>query len=319
MNPLVSDSFPPGVSVVIPAYQSAAILPELIARLSRVLPTCAPKFEIILVNDGSQDHTWATIATLAESHREVVGLCMMRNFGQHNALLAGIRSARFDKVITMDDDLQHPPEEIPQLLNALTADRDVVYGCPLREAHGLLRNLASIVTKLTLQNASGAATARMVSAFRVFRTQIRGSFAEYHNPYVNIDVLLTWGTVRFGAIRVQRDERTIGESTYTVKKLIQHTLNMLTGFSVIPLQIASIVGFFFTLFGMGVLVYVVGRYFIEGGSVPGFPFLASLIAIFSGAQLFALGVIGEYLARIHFRSMNKPAYAVKEVVGQRGS
>ena len=127
-----------------------------------------------------------------------------------------------------------------------------------------------------------------------------------------MDVLLTWATTRFAAVRVRHEPRTIGVSNYTFRKLLRHALNMMTGFSTRPLQLASLIGFGFTLFGMAVLVYVLGRYFIEGGSVPGFPFLASVIAIFSGAQLFALGIIGEYLARMHLRMMDPPTYAVRE-------
>lgn len=300
-----------GISIIIPAYHSMATLEELVARLSQVLPTQAPKFEAIIVNDGSLDGTWEVIEKLSQSYPWVRGLSLMRNFGQHNAILAGVRAARFEIIVTMDDDLQHPPEEIPTLLAALSPARDVVYGCPHQEAHGILRDLASVVTKLTLQSATGAETARMVSAFRAFRTQLRDSFSEYNHPYVNIDVLLTWGSARFGATTVRRDSRAVGKSAYTMRKLVRHSMNMLTGFSVIPLQFASIVGFIFTLFGMAILAYVVGQYVISGTNVPGFPFLASMIAIFSGAQLFALGVIGEYLARMHFRSMNKPAYTVR--------
>jgi hypothetical protein len=124
-------------------------------------------------------------------------------------------------------------------------------------------------------------------------------------------VLLTGGTTRFAAIPVRHDPRRLGTSNYTLRKLLTHALNMVTGFSTLPLQIASVVGFAFTLFGLGVLVFVLGRYFIQGASVPGFPFLASVIAIFSGAQLFALGIIGEYLARMHVRTMDRPAYVVR--------
>lgn len=307
----LDETLPHGVSIVVPAYRSAATLPILAERLNQVLPKQGFEFEVILVDDGSKDETWTVIEQLALRYSWLRGRSFMRNFGQHNALLAGIRLARFDTIVTMDDDLQHPPEVVPELLAALTPELDVVYGAPEQEAHGFFRNLASVVTKYTLQNATGAKTARMVSAFRVFRTRVREAFGDYNHPYVNIDVLLTWGTVRFGAIRVRRDERSIGESTYTLKKLILHTLNMLTGFSALPLRIASVTGFIFTLFGIAVLTYVVTRYLISGTSMPGFPFLASVIAIFSGAQLFALGVIGEYLARMHFRSMNKPAYAVR--------
>ncbi len=231
----------------------------------------------------------------------------MRNYGQHNALLCGIRAAKGEViVITMDDDLQHPPEVIPDLLATLAEGYDVVYGAPKEEQHGFFRDLASKITKIALQNAMGADIARSVGAFRALRTQLRDAFANYQSPFVSVDVLLTWGTTRFTAIRVPHEPRTIGKSNYTFRKLLTHALNMMTGFSVRPLQLASLVGFFFSLFGIGVLVVVVGRYLILGYSVPGFPFLASTIAIFSGAQLFALGIIGEYLARMHFRSYGTP-------------
>ena len=128
---------------------------------------------------------------------------------------------------------------------------------------------------------------------------------------MSIDVLLTWGTTRFAAVPVRHDPRQVGVSNYTFRKLVRHALNMMTGFSTLPLQLASVVGFAFTLFGLLLLVYVIGRYLIEGGSVPGFPFLASTIALFSGAQLFALGIIGEYLARMHFRMMDRPSYVIR--------
>ena len=157
----------------------------------------------------------------------------------------------------------------------------------------------------------GVAIARQVSGFRVFRTQLRIAFADFQSPHVSIDVLLTWGTTRFAAVRVRHDLRKFGTSNYTVEKLVRHAFNMITGFSILPLQIASLVGFLFTLFGALVLFYVIGRYLIQGSSVAGFPFLASIIAIFSGAQLFALGIMGEYIARIHFRTVERPVYAVR--------
>jgi undecaprenyl-phosphate 4-deoxy-4-formamido-L-arabinose transferase len=236
----------------------------------------------------------------------------MRNYGQHNALLCGIRAARMSTIVTIDDDLQNPPEEINKLIAALGQGFDVVYGTPRVEEHGIWRDVASKVTKLALQSAMGAETARKVSAFRAFRTRMRGAFATYRSPFVSIDVLLTWGSSRFTSVVVEHRPRLIGESNYTFRMLVTHALNMLTGFSTVPLQLASISGFAFTLFGILVLVYIVGRYMIEGTSVQGFPFLASVIAIFSGAQLFALGVIGEYLARMHFRMMERPTYAVRE-------
>jgi undecaprenyl-phosphate 4-deoxy-4-formamido-L-arabinose transferase len=191
----------------------------------------------------------------------------------------------------------------------------VVYGTPEKEQHGLLRDLASIITKLVLQEAMGAKNARNVTAFKVFRTQLRDAFADYRSPHVSIDVLLTWGTQRFGAITVRHDPRTVGQSSFTLRKLITHAINMLTGFSVVPLQLASLTGFAFSLFGFAAMIYVLVDYVVRGDPVPGFPFLASLIAIFSGAQLFALGILGEYLARIYYRSMDRQPYTIRQTVG----
>ncbi|HVR10228.1 MAG TPA: glycosyltransferase family 2 protein [Thermoanaerobaculia bacterium] len=322
--PAMELPLPLAVSVVVPVYDGAAALPELVSRLAAVLAACAPRSEVLLVNDGSRDASWQVILGLAghgplPDGPRVRGIDLMRNYGQHNALLCGIRAAAGAVVVTMDDDLQHPPEEIPKLLAALGDEVDVVYGTPLAERHGLLRVAASRATKLVLEGAMGAAIARRVSAFRAFRTELRHAFEQYGNPYVSIDVLLTWATTRFAAVTVRHEPRRSGRSNYTFRLLARHALNMVTGFSVGPLKLASLVGFASTLLGIGVLAYVVGRYLVEGTSVPGFPFLASVIAIFSGAQLFTLGILGEYLARMHFRLMSRPIYSVRRVTpGDRG-
>ncbi len=305
------------ISVVIPVYNGEATLTELLARLEQVLRGVSTRFEVVLVNDGSRDHSWDLICKLGEQHDWVHGINLMRNYGQHNALLCGIRAATHPLIVTMDDDLQHPPEEIPKLLRKLDEGYDVVYGTPEKEQHGLMRVVASRTTKLALQNIMGAEIAHSVSAFRVIRAQVCNAFADYKSPFVSIDVLLTWGTTSFASVPVKHDQRQGGASNYTFRKLLVHALNMMTGFSVLPLQLASMMGFSLTLFGFGLLVYVVGLYVIRGSSVPGFSFLASIIAIFSGTQLFALGIIGEYLARVHFRIMNKPQYTIRSRTVER--
>lgn len=307
-----------GISVVVPVYRSEAILPELVRRLGDVLGKLSPNYELVLVNDCSPDRCWEIICQLQRQYAWIRGINLMRNYGQHNALLCGTRAAGYDVIITMDDDLQHPPEEIPKLLEVLASGYDVVYGTPEQEQHGLGRDLASLATKMALRNVIGAEIARQVSAFRAFRRQVASAFRQYEGSFVSVDVLLTWGTNRFAATKVHHEDRKQGVSGYTFRKLVTHSMNMMTGFSTVPLQFASIVGFFFTFFGIGVLFYVVIRYFVSGDAVPGFPFLASIVAIFSGAQLFALGIIGEYLARMHFRMMDRPSYAIREVIGAPG-
>jgi glycosyltransferase involved in cell wall biosynthesis len=302
------------VSVVIPVFRAEQTLLDLYGQLSEAMSKITPVFEIIFVEDGGGDGSWPIIARLARTDHRVRGIRMSRNYGQHSALLCGIRAAKHSIILTMDDDLQHPVSEIAPMLAALKPEYDVVYGAPQEEQHGLLRDLASRLTKMALAGAMGAKTARNVSAFRVFRTRLREGFQGYRSPSVSIDVLLTWSTTRFTAIKVRHAPRTRGVSNYTPGKLIRHAFNLMTGFSTLPLQIASIVGFVFVFFGFSVLAYVLANYAIRGAAVPGFTFLASLIAIFSGAQLFALGIFGEYLARMHFRSMDRPPYLVGETV-----
>ena len=309
----------PTVSIVVPVYNGSATLAELVDRLASVLTVSASDFEVLLIDDGSADGSWTVIAALAARYPWVHGIRLMRNYGQHNATLCGLRAARFDLTVTMDDDLQHRPEQSPVLLQALDGNVDVVYGAPAAERHGLWRDVASRVTKLALQSVLGAQTARQVSGFRVLRTRLRGGFAGFRGPFVSLDVLLTWTTTRFTSRVIPHDHRRVGESNYTFMKLIAHALNMVTGFSTLPLQIASVVGFAAMLFGVVLLVFVLGRYLMNGVSVPGFTFLASVICVFSGAQLFALGMVGEYLARMHYRMMDRPAYAVAAEVGGAGA
>jgi glycosyltransferase involved in cell wall biosynthesis len=308
------DARPGGISVVVPVYGSETILPELVQRLGNALVRLTSNYELILVNDSSPDRSWDVICKLADRNSWIHPINLMRNYGQHNALLCGIRASQYDVIVTLDDDLQHPPEEIHKLLAKLAQGFDVVYGTPEREEHGFLRDLASLTTKMALQNVMGASIARQVSAFRAFRAEVAGAFSQYEGAFVSIDVLLTWGTNRFAAVPVVHEPRKQGTSGYTFRKLITHAMNMMTGFTTLPLQIASLVGFVFTFFGFCVLAYVVARYFTHGDPVPGFPFLASIIAVFSGAQLFALGIIGEYLARMHLRSLQKPPYVVRSRV-----
>jgi glycosyltransferase involved in cell wall biosynthesis len=300
------------VSIVIPVFNAEANLPELYRQLMPAMEALVERFEVIMVEDSSRDRSWDVIAGLAAKDDRVRGIRMSRNYGQHNALLCGIRAARYAVIVTMDDDLQHPVSEIGLLLQALTQGHDVVYGTSNDNQHDLWRNLASRMTKLALQSAMGAKSAAQVSAFRAFPTRLRDAFRDYRSPSVSIDVLLTWATTRFTAVLVKHAPRHSGASNYTVRKLITHAFNLMTGFSTMPLQLASVVGFVFTLFGFGILAWVLGRYFISGTSVPGFPFLASVIAIFSGAQMFTLGIIGEYLARMYGRTMERPAYVVLE-------
>ncbi len=309
----MTQKWKPNLSVVIPVYNSAGCLDLLVQALGEELPVVAHNFEVILVNDGSMDASWNVICALQRKYSWLRGINLMRNYGQHNALLCGIREAQYEITLTMDDDQQHPPAEIKTLVNKLVEeDIDVVYGRPARQEHGLFRDTASALTKLVIKQALGNAAAPDVSAFRAFKTKIRRSFENYSSPSVNLDVLLTWGSNKFGMVLVQHRPRSYQTSNYTFGKLITHAVNMLTGFSTLPLQIASLNGLALVGLGVVLLAYVFGRYMLWGVVVPGFAFLASIIIIFSGAQLLALGIIGEYVGRIYTRTMDRPSYQVDE-------
>ena len=300
-------------SVVIPVYRGEQTIVPLVERLAVELPKLAQNYEVILVNDASPDASWQKIEELAKRFPWVAGIRLMRNYGQHNATLCGARLARHEITITMDDDLQHQPEEINILLAKLNEGYDVVYGAPLKLPQDFWRNLMTKYTKNLLAWVMDAPSVKNVSAFRVFRTQLRDAFANFNSPSLTLDVLLSWGTSRFASVQVDI-KSSVGRSNYNFISLFKYTLLILTGYSTAPLRLASWIGFLMTLFGIAIFIYVVIIYFTQG-SLPGFPFFASIISLFSGAQLFTLGIFGEYLSRMFDRSMDRPTYIVQEKIG----
>ncbi len=297
------------ISVVVPVYNGQDTIAELTERLGQVLSGFAEAYEVILVCDGSPDDSWQVIEKLVERYSWVVGIRLMRNYGQHNALLCGVRAVRYELTVTLDDDLQNPPEEIPVLLKKLNEGYDVVFGVPKKMSQSWWRNLTSVAAKRVVGLVMGQRSITNITSYRIFRTHLRDAFQSYQGPELLLDYLLTWGTDRFGTVPVEEMPRMVGRSNYTLGKLIRLTLTLLTGYTTVPLRFASILGFFFTVVGMLLLLYVLVIYFVIG-SEPGFPFLASAISIFSGVQLFALGIMGEYLARVFDRTQGRPTYQV---------
>jgi glycosyltransferase involved in cell wall biosynthesis len=300
-------------SIVIPVYRGEDTLRELIQHLAKTLPGLFPKFEVICVEDGSPDKSWEIIVALGKQYKWLKGVKLIRNFGQQSATVCGIRLARYELTVTLDDDLQHPPEELYLLVDKLSSGYDVVYGAPKKMAANFLRNMATFITKRVLAYVTHNKLHKDISAFRVFRTNLREAFKDFRSPDAMLDVLLSWGTSKFGSVQVDIKERVNGKSNYNLEQLIRTAVLILTGFSTLPLRIASVIGFVMTILGLIVLIYVIVIYFTLG-SIPGFSFLASLIVIFSGTQLFALGIFGEYLARMFNRSMDRPTYVVEKIL-----
>ena len=301
---------PDGLSIVVPVFRSEKTLNELVNRITNSISD--KSVEIILIDDASGDGTWTTICSIARQNSMVTGIRLGRNSGQHGALLAGVRAAKFQTVVTLDDDLQNPPEEINKLIDALVPGVDVVYGVSTEVKQNFYRRAGSKLVRKFFASALGFNSAVSMSSFRTFRTVLREGFNTALGPNVSLDALLTWSTTRFTVVEVKHDERKVGDSHYTFRKLVRFMIDMATGYSALPLRLASALGFLTISFGAVLLVYVIGRPIITGERVQGFPMLASTIVIFSGVQIFLLGILGEYIGRMHFRVMNKPTYMVAE-------
>jgi undecaprenyl-phosphate 4-deoxy-4-formamido-L-arabinose transferase len=225
-----------GISVVIPAYNSSKTLPIMAGRILSTLRDMGNDFELILVNDGSEDNTWDVIVDLVSENNWIFGINLSRNFGQHNALLCGIRSARFEKCVTLDDDLQHPPEEIPKLIRRLDEGFEVVYGIPRSLRHGVIRNFSSIIIRWVGQVFFRIKRSGILSSFRAFETDLRSGFKNFTGLFVSIDVLLSWNASRYGHVKVRHDRRQSEKSNYTIWKLFTLSLIMLSGLGPVPFR-----------------------------------------------------------------------------------
>lgn len=301
------------VSVVVAVFNSASTLRSLVDGVIFGMNEIASDYELILVNDGSLDSSWQVIKELAHRNKQILPINLSRNYSEHNATLCGIRAAKYHITVTLDDDLQNPPSEIGRLLRKLEEGYDVVYGSPKEEQHGLFRDLASQLTKIAMQQAMGVEVARSISSFRAFRTRLRDGFASFNGEYPNIDVLLTWSAASYGMVKVEHLPRTVGSSTYNLERLVRHALNMITGFSMVPLQLATIGGAMCMSTGFIVLGSAIVQWIARANIAIDAPFLAGVILIFLSCLLVGLGIAGEYLGRIYAWTIKKPTYLIKNV------
>ena len=305
------------LSVVVPVFNSQATLPEHMSRLVATLEKMRyliDEYEVIYVDDCSKDGSWREIESGNHAFKNITGIQLAKNAGQHAALLCGIKAAKGDLIVTIDDDLQQPPEAIPELIKEISLGYDVVYGVPKTNSTSLARTIASRLTKSVLdKTAGGGNQVKLITAFRCFTRRASLSLLQYSSTTINIDVALSWCSSRYSSVAVDFEHRQRGRSGYNLQRLAIHTINILTGFSTRPLRISSFYGLLLSVAGMGCLIYLCISWIVHGSTVPGFMFLATALCIFSGAQLIGLGIIGEYLARIYTKSMNKPSYAIREM------
>lgn len=301
------------LSIVVPVYNSASTLDSLMGRLTKVINSITQSYEIILVDDGSRDASWTVIQTLRKTYADhLVAVQLMRNYGQHNALMCGLGIARGEYVLTMDDDLQNPPEEIPKLLTYIKQHcLDLVYGCPNARRHAEWRNIGSALVMHFYRTVFRNPVTP--TPFRIMRHQLAQSVMFYDLNFTYLDGLLAWCTSRIAGVEVEHHPRTQGSSGYSMGRLLGLALNLYTNFSLIPLQIVSGLGFATALSGFLVGIYYLFQFFASGIAVPGFASTIIAILILGGTQLLALGVIGEYLGRLHLNVNRKPQYVIRHL------
>ena len=302
-------------SVVIPVYGGARTLPKLLEQIVEVRQRSGLAIEVLMICDRPRDDSWEVASALVERHPDTRAVLLMRNFGQHPATLLGIREARGDVVVTMDEDLQHSPADIPAMVAAARECRGIVYGKATALRHSWWRNASSRLVKWFLSRYIGIDHAGDLSAFRAFAVELREAFAHYRSERVAIDVLLSWSGAPIRIYPCQHAPREEGESGYTFRKLFAYMMDLLLGFSIAPLRISSMIGLSAVALSIAIALFVVIRWIIEGSTVPGFAFLALTLSTFAGIQLLALGVIGEYLGRLYFNNLGRPQYLVREVRG----
>ena len=310
---LRGETFDFGLSIVVPVYRGAGTIGTLVAALSELKPEGG--IEIILVNDGSPDHSGDVCRALARG--ATVPLTYVehaRNFGEHNAVMTGLRQARGAYVINMDDDLQNPPEEVLKLYDhARLGDWDVVYTRYAVKEHEGWRNMGSRFANKVADWLIDKPKGLYLSSFRCMSALVVREVTKYHGPYPYIDGLIFQATQRVDSIEVRHFARAEGRSNYTIKRLLRLWLNLATNFSVVPLRLAIFAGL-----GMGVLGVVAAAIVIweglSGHTPSGWASSMTVMLLVAGVQFLILGVLGEYVGRAFLSSNGKPQGVVREVI-----
>jgi len=304
-------------SVVSAVYNSEGSLKLLYERLDYVFRNLGVGWELILVNDCSKDRSWDVIKDIVSTYFNVTGVNLMNNFGQQGALMCGFKLVSGDYVLTVDDDLQHIPEEIPKLIKTLeTGNYDVVYAQFPKRSYAWYRNFGSRLVNKLLGKITGLNYE--ISQFKLFRRSVIDRIVKFPQPNVMNDVLIkdVVHKNRIGHCNVQHQERPIGKSNFNFKKLSIYAFNMIFNFTIWPLRLASILGLFFSVVSFLVGIYFLIYNLVYGSPVLGWTSLILTITFFSGVILFVLGILGEYMGRIFLNLNHKPQYVIREVVGK---
>ncbi len=302
-------------SVVIPVYHSAATLRELHERIHRTFTDHKMNYELILVEDDGRDECWGIMLSLRETNPHVKSIRLLRNFGQHNALMCGFSFARGDYVITLDDDLQNPPEEIPRLLEAIRhSDNDVVFGIPRQRRQSLWRNLGSRLFHRLIAHrfqSYGRSNLR-ISNVVIMKRCVVEQLLHFSTPYPLVAFLILEITDTIGTIEIEHNARVSGRSTYSTRKLLRSFTQGILYHSFLPLRWICLLGIASFCFGVVLALIYLTLYLFDLITVSGWTTIVLLILFFSSIIMISLGVIGEYLFRIIREIHRTPQYLIRD-------
>jgi glycosyltransferase involved in cell wall biosynthesis len=304
----------PSLSVVVPVYRAENSLCELHRRLVVALEQSAIDFEILFVEDHGGDNSWELIQEISRTDNRVHGIQLSRNFGQHAATICGFSHSQGEWVATLDDDLEQEPEYLPSLYQKARSGHDIVYGVYPERSHKAWRNITSNIARWLFNKAIPSLNDAYTS-YRVIRGDLARALMQFDSPFPFVDGYLSWLSNNYSTVEVPHGIRAYGTSNYTLRKLITHTINIFVTFSDLPLRMATWIGLGTFFMGMIWLAVIAARYLIGGITVSGFASIMAGILLFGGVQLLVLGIFGEYLGRMNFKSSKKPLFLVGRMTG----
>lgn len=300
------------LSIVVPVYRSATILPQLVEQIDAEMckEGLADNFELLLVNDASPDNSWQIIRSLAAAHPFIKGISLRRNFGQHNAIMAGLNHISGEFVVLMDDDLQHPPQAIGEIVRTLAEGYDVCYTNYVNRQHALWKKLGSQFNDWVAARMLGKPKGLYLSSFKGLRKEIAQEIIRYDGPYAYVDGLILDVTRSITTIDIEHQARHEGEGNYNLRRSISLWMKMATSFSVLPLRLATYVGFAFAALSFVMIVFIIIQKLLHPEFPRGWASLIATILFIGGIQTICIGMIGEYLGRTYLKLNRKPQFIV---------
>ena len=305
----------PYISIVIPVYNEEGNLDALFDRLYPVMQGLGKPFEIIFTDDGSRDRSLELLKRLANIHPEVRVVEFSGNFGQHMAIMAAFEISRGEIVVTLDADLQNPPEEIPKLIAAVEQGHDVVGSIRQQRQDSFFRKIASLSVNIITRKMTGMQMSDYGCMLRAYHRNVVDNINRCDESSTFIPALAQTFAANPGEVTVAHAERTEGESKYSLYKLIRLNFDLMTGFSVVPLQMFALMGILTSLFAVAFAGFLLVRRFIVGAEVEGVFTLFAILFFFIGITIFGIGIVGEYVGRIYQEVRRRPRYVVRKVYG----